>query len=71
MHLLTPATALLLILTVASVLPYQPREATDPLSEMMAQKPLHTIALMAGAAWKTSASSTAKPTAKSSEQVEL
>ena len=71
MHLLTPATTLLLTLTVASALPYQTREATDPLSEMMAQKPLHTTALMAGAAWKTSATATAKPTAKSSEQAEL
>ncbi|OCK91305.1 uncharacterized protein K441DRAFT_664950 [Cenococcum geophilum 1.58] len=71
MHLLTPATTLLLTLTVASALPHQPREATDPLSEMMAQKPLHTTALMAGAAWKTSASSTANPTTISSEQIEL
>lgn len=71
MHLLAPVMTLLLTLTVASALPYQPREATGPLSEMMAQKPLHTTALMAGAAWKTSASSTAKPTAKISEQVEL
>ena len=71
MHLLTPAMILLLILTVASALPYQPRETTDPLSEMVAQKPLHTTALMAGVVWKTSAGSTAKPTAKSSEQIEL